>query len=151
MSHSIILIPSDSTGESVRLSPSMVILPDTKAEVMVILEITPEAVAIVASPTIALDHAIDSNLEVEPFEATPSPDYVPFSLIHAPALPDYHLGPDTKSEPFEDESKPIEDALEVAEPLSTQVAPPPPVQITPTSPTSPTDPTPTPPIIPHDT
>ncbi|GKB04897.1 hypothetical protein Tco_0833092 [Tanacetum coccineum] len=148
MSHSIILIPSDSTGESVGLSPSMVILQDTKVGVMAIPKIALEAATRVASPTITLDHAIDSDLEVEPSEAPPSLDYVPFSLIHAPASPDYHLGPDTKSEPFEDKSKPIEDALKVAEPLSTQVVPPPQVQIIPTSPT---DPTPTPPIIPHDT
>ncbi|GKB23006.1 hypothetical protein Tco_0862407, partial [Tanacetum coccineum] len=99
----------------------------TKVGVMAIPKIAPEAVAIVASPIIALDHAIDSDLEVEPSEALPSLDYVPFSLIYALASPDYHLGPDTKSEPFEDKSKPIEDALEVAEPLSTQVSPPPPV------------------------
>ncbi|GKC08229.1 hypothetical protein Tco_0999839 [Tanacetum coccineum] len=111
----------------------------------VLPEIAPKAeVTVVASPTVVLDLVIESDLEAEPFEAEPSeaslsPDYVPASPIHAPALPDYHLGPYTESEPFEDESKDlIEDvAPEASKPLPAQVAPPPPVQITLTSPTKP--------------
>ncbi|GJT97041.1 hypothetical protein Tco_1092559 [Tanacetum coccineum] len=143
------MIPSDSTGESVGSSPSLVILLDTEAEVMAIHvflpEIAPEAAFVVAPPIVALYLIIEFDPEVEPSKALPSPDYVPSSPIHAPASPDYHPGPDTESEPFEDESEPIEDALEAAEPLPAQVAPPPPVQI------SPTEPTPTLHIIPYDT
>ncbi|GJU37657.1 hypothetical protein Tco_1186011 [Tanacetum coccineum] len=123
MSHSTIPIPSDSIGESVGSSPSLVILSDTEAEVMaipaVLPEITLEAVTtvIVAPPTATLDLAIESDPEVEPSEALPSLDYVSSSPIHALASPDYHLGTNTKSEPFEDESEPIEDAPEAAKPL----------------------------------
>ncbi|GJR41328.1 hypothetical protein Tco_1217012 [Tanacetum coccineum] len=155
MSHSTTLIPPDSTRESVGSSPSLVILSDTKAEVMAILVVLPEisleAAAIVAPPTATLDPAIEFNLEVEPSEALPSPDHVPSSPIHAPASLDYHPGPDTEFEPIEDESEPIEDAPEVVEPLPAQVAPQPPIHSTPTLPTSSVEPTPTPPIIPHDT
>nr|GEX82677.1 hypothetical protein [Tanacetum cinerariifolium] len=85
-----------------------------------------------------LDLVIKTGLEVKPFEASPSPDYVPTSLIHAPASSDYHPRSDTVSEPFKDESEPIEDdAPERTKPLLAQVAPPPPVQITPTSRTEP--------------
>ncbi|GJU39135.1 putative reverse transcriptase domain-containing protein [Tanacetum coccineum] len=144
MSHSNISIPSYSTSESVGSSASLVILLDTKAEVMavpaVLPEIAPEAEAtVVASPTVVLDLVIESDLGAELSEASLSPDYVPASPIHAPDLPDYHPGPYTESEPFEDESKDLikDVAPEASEPLPAQVAPPPPVQITPTLPTEP--------------
>nr|GEU48618.1 hypothetical protein [Tanacetum cinerariifolium] len=144
MSHSTISIPSDFTGESVRSSPSLVILSDTELEVIVVPiilpEIAPEAeAALVASPTPVLDLAIESDLEVEPSKALPSPDYVSVSHIHAPTSPGYHPRLDTESVPFEDEFEPIEDdSLEASEPLPAQVSPPPLVQITPTSSTEPT-------------
>ncbi|GJW09960.1 hypothetical protein Tco_1575787 [Tanacetum coccineum] len=114
MSHSTISIPSESTGESVGSSTSLVFLSYTKAQVMVIHavlpEIAPKAKAdVVDSPTLVLDLVIESDLEAEPFEALLSPNY----------------------EPFED------DAPEAAKPLPAQVAPSPPLQITPTSPTKP--------------
>ncbi|GKA14309.1 hypothetical protein Tco_0693955 [Tanacetum coccineum] len=84
----------------------------------VLPEIALEATAVVAPPNAVLDLAIESDLEVEPSKASPSPDYVPSFTIHAPASTDYHPGPDIKSEPFKDESEPIEDAPETAEPLS---------------------------------
>ncbi|GKB91311.1 hypothetical protein Tco_0963583 [Tanacetum coccineum] len=81
MSHSTISIPSDSTGESVGSSPSLVILSDIEAKVMAVLailpEIAPEEAAVVASPTAALYLVIKTNPEIEPFEAPPSPNYVP--------------------------------------------------------------------------
>ncbi|GKA60643.1 hypothetical protein Tco_0760050 [Tanacetum coccineum] len=123
MSHSTILIPSNSARESVGSSPSLFISSDTKAE-----------------PTTSLDLAIEPDLEAEPSNAQPSSDYVPSSPILVPVSPDYHPGPDTESAPIEDESEPNEDAPEVAEPLSAHIAPPPPVQITLTLPTSPTEP-----------
>nr|GEX36598.1 hypothetical protein [Tanacetum cinerariifolium] len=127
MFNSNILIPSNSTGKSVGSSPSLA-----------------EA-AVVSSPTAILDLAIKSDLEVEPSEAPPSPNYVPSYHIYAPASPDYYPGPDTESEPFEDKFEPIEDdAPEAAKPLPAQVTPLP-LQITPTSPI---EPTPTPYIIP---
>ncbi|GKE33191.1 hypothetical protein Tco_1452513, partial [Tanacetum coccineum] len=149
ISHSTILIPFNSAGESVGSSPSLVILSDTEAEVMaipvVLPEIAPEEAptSIVAPPTATLDLAIESDPEVEPskalpYEEPPSPDYVPSYPIHAPTSLDYHPKSDTESEPFEDDFEPIEDAPEAAKPLSAQVAPPPPVQISPTLPTSPT-------------
>ncbi|GJZ21468.1 hypothetical protein Tco_0558507 [Tanacetum coccineum] len=79
-----------------------------------------EAATVVALPTATLDLAIKSALEAEPSE----------------------------SNLFEDESESNEDAPEAAEPLSAQVAPPPPVQITPTSLV---ESTPALPIIPYDT
>nr|GEY32138.1 hypothetical protein [Tanacetum cinerariifolium] len=117
------VIPEATTLRDVRSSPSLVILSNTEADVMVILvvllEIALEAAttAIVASPTVVLDLAIESDPKVEPSQAPPSLDYIPSSPIHAPASPDYHPGLDTESEPFKDESKPIEDAPETAEPL----------------------------------
>ncbi|GJS13547.1 hypothetical protein Tco_0408019 [Tanacetum coccineum] len=144
MSHSTISIPSDSTGESVGSSASLVILSNTKAKVMAILAVLPEITleakaAVVASPTPILDVVIESDPEAEPYEALLSLDYVPASPIHAPASPDYHPGSNKESKPFEDESEvPIKDITpEAAEPLPAQVAPPLPVQITPTSPTEP--------------
>nr|GEU59576.1 hypothetical protein [Tanacetum cinerariifolium] len=120
----------DSAGESIGSSPSLVILSNTKAEVLaihvVLPEITPKAAAaaaVVAPPTATPDLGIESDLEVEhseasPSEAPPSPDYVPSSLIHAPASLNYHPESDIKSEQVEDESEPIEDALEATEPQS---------------------------------
>ncbi|GJW16247.1 hypothetical protein Tco_0020380 [Tanacetum coccineum] len=144
MSFSTISIPFYFTGESVRSLISLVILSDIEIEVMVVPtilpEIAPEVEAImVASPTIVLDLILESALEAEPSKALLSPDYVPASPIHAPALPAYHPGSDTESEPFEDESEePFEDgALDAAEPLPAQVVSAPPVQITPTLPTEP--------------
>ncbi|GJY69609.1 reverse transcriptase domain-containing protein [Tanacetum coccineum] len=92
MSHFTILIPSDFTSMSVGSSPSLVILLDTKVEVIVVHavlpEIAPEAeAAIVASPTPVLDLAIESDLEVEPSKAPPSPDYISVSPIHALSHP----------------------------------------------------------------
>ncbi|GJW10818.1 hypothetical protein Tco_1576645 [Tanacetum coccineum] len=75
MSYSTILISSDSARESVGSSPSLA-----------------ASAAVVTSPIATLDLAIESDLEAEPSEAPPSPDY----------------------------SEPIEDAPEVAEPLSAQ-------------------------------
>ncbi|GJS60466.1 hypothetical protein Tco_0655250 [Tanacetum coccineum] len=154
MSHFTILIPSDSTSESVESLASLVILSDTEIEVIDVHAILPEVAleveaTVVALPTVVLDLTLESDPEVEPSEASLSIDYVPASPVHASASPDYHPGPDTESEPFEDESEePIEDDTpEAAEPLPTQVAPPP-VQITPTSPS---EPTPAPPVIPRDT
>ncbi|GJY72128.1 hypothetical protein Tco_0475831 [Tanacetum coccineum] len=87
---------------------------------VVLLEIASEAAvtAIVTSPTVTLDLVVESDIEVKPYEALPSPDYVPSSPIHAPASLDYHPRLDNKSEPMEDESEPIEDAPESATPLS---------------------------------
>nr|GEU62309.1 hypothetical protein [Tanacetum cinerariifolium] len=132
MSHSTVLIPSDFTGESVGSSASLVILSNTKEEVMAILAVLPEIApraetAVVPSPTPVLDFVIESDLEAEPSEAPLSPDYVPASSIHAPASPHYHPGSDTESKPFEDDSEvPIEDVAPAA-------AKPPPTQITHTS------------------
>ncbi|GJR40799.1 hypothetical protein Tco_1216483, partial [Tanacetum coccineum] len=127
MSHSTILIPSDSTGEN---------HPEAEA-------------AVVASHTPVPDLVIESNPEVEPSKALLSLDHTPVSPIHAPASPDYHPESKTEPEPFMDESEePIEDAPVAAEPLPAQVAPPPSVQITPTLPTKPT---PASHVIPHDT
>ncbi|GJV35756.1 hypothetical protein Tco_1408233 [Tanacetum coccineum] len=154
MSHFTILIPSDSTNESVESSASLVILSKTEIEVIDVHAVLPEVAleveaAVVASPTVVLDLVLESELEAEPSEASLSIDYVPASPVHATASPDYHPGPDTESEPFEDESEePIKDDTPKADkPLPTQVAPPP-VQITHTSPS---EPTPAPPVIPHDT
>ncbi|GJT11789.1 hypothetical protein Tco_0858831 [Tanacetum coccineum] len=93
MSHFTILIPSDFTSESAGSSASLVILLDTKVEVIVVHavlpEIAPEAeAAIVASPTPVLDLAIESDLEVEPSKAPPSPDYILVSPIHALSHPE---------------------------------------------------------------
>ncbi|GJS45525.1 ribonuclease H-like domain-containing protein [Tanacetum coccineum] len=127
MSHSTILIPSDSVGEGIILSPSLVILSNTKAEVMAIPVVLPEialeaaTTVVVASPTATPGLAIETDPEVEPSEAPLSPDYVPYSPIFAPASPDYHPGSDTEFELMEDDSEPIEDAPEAAEPLSAQV------------------------------
>nr|GEW54591.1 hypothetical protein [Tanacetum cinerariifolium] len=118
---------------------------------VVLPEIALEAAAVVALPTTVLDLAIESDLEAEPSEEPPSPDYVPSSPIHAPASPDYHPKSDIRNEPFEDEAELTKDAPEVAEPLSAQVAPPPPVHSTPTLPTSFVELTPTTHTIPHDT
>nr|GFA31503.1 hypothetical protein [Tanacetum cinerariifolium] len=108
MSHSTISIPSDSTGESVGSSPSLGIISDTEAEIIaipaVLPKIAPKAAAAVGPPTTALDLVIESDPKVEPSEAPPSPYYVPSFPIHAPASFDYHLGLDTKSEPYKDES-----------------------------------------------
>nr|GEW88621.1 zinc finger, CCHC-type [Tanacetum cinerariifolium] len=60
--------------------------------------------AVVSLPTATPDLAIESDPKVEPSEALPSPDYVLSSPIIALASPDYHLRPDTKSEPMEDET-----------------------------------------------
>ncbi|GKE26772.1 hypothetical protein Tco_1442156, partial [Tanacetum coccineum] len=127
MSHSTISIPSDCTDESVESSPSLVILLDTEAEVMVVPTILPEITleakaVVVASPIAILDLVIESDPKADPFEALPSPNYL--------------------EEPFED------NAPEAAKPLPDQVAPPPAVQI---NPTSLTEPTPAPPVISHDT
>ncbi|GJV19902.1 hypothetical protein Tco_1368922 [Tanacetum coccineum] len=66
--HSTISIPSKSTGESVGLSPLLVILSDTEAEVMAIPvflhEIAPEAAAVVPPPIVALYLVIESDPEV---------------------------------------------------------------------------------------
>ncbi|GJY80310.1 hypothetical protein Tco_0493061 [Tanacetum coccineum] len=73
---------------------------------------------VVASPTAALDLVIKTDLEVKPSEAQLSLNYVPASPIHAPMSPNYHPGPDTEFEPFEDESDPIEyDTPKAAKPL----------------------------------
>nr|GEW14957.1 hypothetical protein [Tanacetum cinerariifolium] len=113
-----------SNGESTRSSSPLVILLDTKAEVMTIPvalpEIALEAVktTVVNLPTTTPDLDIVSDPRFEPSEALPSPDYVPSSPIHAPTSPDYQQGSHTKSEPIEDESEPIEDAPKAAETLS---------------------------------
>nr|GEY59090.1 hypothetical protein [Tanacetum cinerariifolium] len=84
-------------------SPSLDILSDIEAEVMAIHVVLPKigpdvvASAVVALPTTTLDPAIESDLEVEPFEAPPYLDYVLSSPIHIPASPDYHPESDTKS------------------------------------------------------
>nr|GEU52982.1 hypothetical protein [Tanacetum cinerariifolium]GEU57751.1 hypothetical protein [Tanacetum cinerariifolium] len=118
MSHSTILIPSNSTKEIV--GPSLVILSDTKVEVMaihaVLPKISPEAVAVVALPMAVLDHVIESEPEAEPSKVSLSLNYVPSSPIHALISPDCHPGPDTYIEPIEDESDPIKGIPEVAEP-----------------------------------
>ncbi|GJZ36823.1 hypothetical protein Tco_0583014 [Tanacetum coccineum] len=93
MSHFTISIPYDFTGMSIGLSPLLVILSDTEVEVIVVPavlpEIAPEAeAAIVASPTPVLDLAIESDLEVEPSKAPPSPDYISVSHIHALSHPE---------------------------------------------------------------
>ncbi|GJW89878.1 hypothetical protein Tco_0167431 [Tanacetum coccineum] len=87
---------------------------------VVLLETASEAAAtaIVTSSTATLDLVVESDPEVNPYEALPSPDYVPSSPIHAPTSLDYHPRSDTKSEPMEDESEAIEDAPEAPEPLS---------------------------------
>nr|GEV02695.1 hypothetical protein [Tanacetum cinerariifolium] len=72
-----------------------------------VIQFTCKTPALLKVRLTVLDLVIKTGLEVKPFEALPSPDYVPTSLIHAPAS-------------------------------LTQVAPPPPVQITPTSLTEPT-------------
>ncbi|GKE55813.1 hypothetical protein Tco_1494998, partial [Tanacetum coccineum] len=133
MSHSTILIPSDSVRESVGSSPSLAILSDTKAEVMtipiILSEIAPEAAALViVSLLTATPDPIESDPEVKPSKASSS---------ETPPSPDY---------PMEDEFEPIEDAPETSEPLPAKVAPP--VYNTPTLPISSVEPTP---VIPYDT
>ncbi|GJZ40904.1 hypothetical protein Tco_0587790 [Tanacetum coccineum] len=118
MSHSTISIPSDSARKSIESSPSLVILSDTEAEVLAIPvalpSIAPKAATttVVSLPTATGDLAIRTDLEAEPSKALPFPDY----------------------------SEPIEDPPKAAEPLSAQIAPLPPVQISATLPTSPTMP-----------
>ncbi|GKB94712.1 hypothetical protein Tco_0980849 [Tanacetum coccineum] len=93
MSHSTISIPSDCTDESVESSPSLVILLDTEAEVMVVPTVLPEITleaeaVVVASPIAILDLVIESDLKAEPFEALPSPDYIiPTSLTEPTPAP----------------------------------------------------------------
>ncbi|GJY97619.1 hypothetical protein Tco_0514529 [Tanacetum coccineum] len=134
MSHSTISIPSNSVRESIRSSPSVVILIDSEAEVMPIHIALPEialeaaAAAVVSLPTATLDLAIESYLEVKPSEALPSkappsPDYVRSSLILAPALPDYNsIFPYPESEPMKDESEPIEDTPKAVDVLSCRMS-----------------------------
>ncbi|GJR40013.1 hypothetical protein Tco_1215697 [Tanacetum coccineum] len=99
----------------------------TSLELYYKCEIAPEATAvvIVSSLTATPDLAIESDPKVEPSKALPS---------ETPPSPDY------------DEFEPIKDALETAETLPAQVAPP--VHNTPILPISFTEPTP---VIPHDT
>ncbi|GJU84269.1 hypothetical protein Tco_1291815 [Tanacetum coccineum] len=112
MSHSTILIPFDSAEESIRSSPSLVILSDTETEVMAIPaalpEIAPESAAVVVTPPTATpDLTIKTDPQAEPSKAPLSPNYVPFAPIYAPASPDYHPESDIEFEPSEDESEPI--------------------------------------------
>ncbi|GKC84075.1 hypothetical protein Tco_1139792, partial [Tanacetum coccineum] len=74
---------------------------------IVLPEIAPKAATVVAPHTAALDVAIKCDLEAEPSEAPPSPDYEPSSPIHAPASPNYHPGPNIESDLFKDEYEPI--------------------------------------------
>nr|GEW13523.1 hypothetical protein [Tanacetum cinerariifolium] len=78
--------------ESIGSSPSLVILLDTEAKVMVIPVVLPSipseapAIVVVAPVTATPDLAIESDLEVKPSEdlpskAQPSPDYVPYSPV----------------------------------------------------------------------
>ncbi|GJV35272.1 hypothetical protein Tco_1407749 [Tanacetum coccineum] len=80
-------------------------LSDTEIEVIDVHAILPEVAleveaTVVALPTVVLDLTLESGPEVEPSEASLSIDYVPASLVHASASPDYHPGLDTESEPL---------------------------------------------------
>nr|GEZ01753.1 hypothetical protein [Tanacetum cinerariifolium] len=88
----------------------------------VLPEITQDAASavVVSLLTSTLDLTIEFDLEAEPSEASPSPDYVPSSPINALTSPNYHPGSDIESEQFEDESEPIEDAPKENKPPSAQ-------------------------------
>nr|GEX20517.1 hypothetical protein [Tanacetum cinerariifolium] len=122
MSFFTILIPSNSIGESVESLISLVILSDTKTELIVVHvvlpKISPEAeAAVVISPTGVLDLVVHSDSETEPTKAPPSPDY--------------HVGDDSsKSDPSEE-----------FEPLPAQVVSSPPLQIVPSPRALPRQPT----------
>nr|GEV36019.1 hypothetical protein [Tanacetum cinerariifolium] len=80
MSYSTISIPFDSTGKSVRSSPSLVILSDIEVKVMAIHAVLPkialEAAFVVPPPTVTLDLAIEFDLNIKPSKAPPSLEYV---------------------------------------------------------------------------
>nr|GEW86210.1 hypothetical protein [Tanacetum cinerariifolium] len=104
----------DSDSEGDNILPER-LLHDDPIPLPNILDFSNVAEAIVVtSPTAILDPVIESDPEVEPSEALPSPDYALVSHVHVLASPDYHPKLDTESEPIKD------DAPKAVEPLPTQ-------------------------------
>ncbi|GKC34637.1 hypothetical protein Tco_1047021 [Tanacetum coccineum] len=80
MSSSTILVPSNSIGESVGSSISLVLLSDTKTELTIVPAVLPEITleaeaGVVTSPAGVLDLVVHSDSETRPTKAPPSPDY----------------------------------------------------------------------------
>nr|GEV07613.1 RNA-directed DNA polymerase, eukaryota [Tanacetum cinerariifolium] len=134
MSHFTISIPSDSIGDSIGSSASLVILSDTETQLAVVPAVLPEIAleaiaAVVDLPIGILELVLHSDSETKPIEAPPSHDY--------------HPGADIEFKPFEAESEEDpsrddsseSDPYKAAEPIPAQVVPTPPVQISPTLPT----------------
>nr|GEZ28604.1 hypothetical protein [Tanacetum cinerariifolium] len=116
MSTSHFFISSDSDDESTSSFVSYIILSNSKAKD-------------VTSPTVVINYVPDLDTDTEPFEA--------------PASPDYTLGSDTETSPFEEDPQEAnpkkssnEDPLEEDELLLAQAAPTPPTQPPPSVPTS---------------